>query len=171
MDCYPGAPPCAYPNDPPPFWRGTRVIHPLSADRLLVISHVQHVDSPDRAKARQERRNARSYDQVLISYTNIESNRTLTDREVQMINYVIKQRSIRYVASVNIEDLYPEKAVGQPKWANIDSIFHQDYPTFYSQSETFIKYRDDSLLFTNAYGERNFVPGWFVRQQEKKKKD
>lgn len=169
MDCYPGSPNCRYPNDPHPFWRGTRVIHPLSQNRLLVLSHIEHVDEPSRKKACRNRIHARSHDQVMITYTDIQSDRKLSSNAVATVNFVVKVRAIRYVASTNPDDLYPERIVRRPKWADIDALFHQPYPTHLSKSETYIKYKDDSILFTDAHGRRDFVPGWFVKQSEKKK--
>jgi hypothetical protein len=32
-----------------------------------------------------------------------------------------------------------------------------------------VKYKDGSLMHSNAFGERDRVPGWFVKQQEAKR--
>jgi hypothetical protein len=164
-DCYPASDPCRYPWDPNAFWRGTRVIYPLSADQLLVISHVEHVDDPSRQKARRDRRNARSYDEAVVSYADI-----INERKVATVNWILKTRAVKYVASVTEDDLYPEKIVGNPRWCDIDSIFYPKYPSFRTKSEIMVKYNDGSILHTNAFGERDIVPGWFVRQQEAKQK-
>ncbi len=169
MDCYPGSLFCRFPNDPNPFWRGTRVIHPLSRDRLLVLTHVEHVDKPSRKKARRDRTHARSHDQAMINYTDIQSDRKLSSNAVATINFVIKARAIRYVGSTNPDDLYPERIVDSPIWAEIDALFHQPYPTYLSGRETIVKYKDESILFTDAHGRRDFVPGWFMKRNEKKK--
>jgi hypothetical protein len=35
-----------FPSDPHPFWRGSRVIYPLSSQAVLIISHVEHASAP-----------------------------------------------------------------------------------------------------------------------------
>ena len=78
-DCYPASEVCRYPNDPDAFWRGSRVIHALSSESVLVITHVEHADELSRTKARRNRRNARAYDEVLLSFTDIVNNREFTE--------------------------------------------------------------------------------------------
>jgi hypothetical protein len=165
-DCYPGSTPCLYPHSPDPFWCGTRVIYPLSSEALLVISHAEHTDNPSRTRARRRRRNARSFDQTIVTYLDILNYRQFGNEEVAKINYIIKTRARRYVASENQEYLYPERIVGEPRWSDLDRLFYTDYPSFHTQSELMVRYNDDSLLFSNAFGERQHVPGWFVRQRE-----
>ena len=85
-DCYPGSPACTYPHSPDPFWRGSRVIHPLSSESVLVISHKEHVDAPSRTHARRPRRNARSHDQVIFSYLDVVNQRELGVEDVCKVN-------------------------------------------------------------------------------------
>ena len=33
-----------------------------------------------------------------------------------------------------------------------------------------IGYKDGSLMHSNAFGERDYVPGWFVKEQEAKRR-
>jgi uncharacterized protein DUF4238 len=111
-DCYPASSVCTYPHDPDPFWKGTRVIHPLSPDNVLVLTHSEHTDNPSRLKARQNRRNARAYDQVILNYTSIVNEREFAPDQVTCINHIIKSRAARYVASISREQrLLPIVAV------------------------------------------------------------
>jgi hypothetical protein len=168
-DCYPESEPCRYPHDPDAFWRGTRVIYPLSPDSVLVISHVEHADDPSRQKARRNRTNARSHDETIISYTHIINDRELNDEQIATINYLIKTRSVKYIASINKDHLFPEKIIGQPRWCEIDKFFYTKFPSFRNKTEIMVGYKDGTQLHANAFGERTVVPGWFVRQQEKKR--
>lgn len=167
-DCYPASAACQYPHDPDPFWRGSRVIYPLSPNHLLVISHVEHVDDPSRAKARRPRRNARSHDDVILHYGDIINNRELSCEDVSKVNYLLKVRAAKYIASPKKDDLYPENSVGQPTWCELDKIFYPKYRSFRSKTTMMVGYEDGSVLHSNAFGERDTVPGWFVRQQERK---
>lgn len=165
-DCYPASAHCTFPYDPNAFWRGTRVLYPLSPDYLLVITHNEHADDPKRSKAKTNRRNARSHDQTIMSYTDIINERSLSTGQVNQVNYVIKARATRYVASTSKDDLFPEKMIGIPRWCQIDTIFYTRFPSYRSESTLMMKYEDGSILHSNAFGERDHVPGWFVKQQE-----
>jgi hypothetical protein len=169
MDCFPASPICAFPNDPHAFWRGTRVLYPLSPNRLLVLSHKEHMDDPRRSKARQDRRNARSFGESIASYTHIKNSRTLKPEDVAKVNYILRARASRFVASANRDDLFPEAVVGTPYWPDLDTIFHSEYPSFMTGEKVMVRYEDGTILHENAFGERDVVPGWFVRQQEAKR--
>jgi hypothetical protein len=168
-DCYPGSDVCRYPFDPDVFWRGSRVLHPLNPNALLVISHVEHVDNPSRMKARRERRNARAYDEVLLNYMDIINEREFNDTQVAKINFAMKSRATRYVASVRHDDLFPEKEIEEIRWSEIDKLFYPRFPSYRGKSEVMIRYKDGTIRSSNAFGERDIVPGWFVRQQEKRR--
>jgi Protein of unknown function (DUF4238) len=169
-DCYPASQACTFPNDPHPFWRGTRVLYPLSPTALLAITHNEHADDPKRSKAQENRRNARSHDQAILNYTDIINERELSDEQVHQVNFVLRARATRYVASSSRADLYPERAIGVPRWSDIDRIFYTRFESFRTQSTLMVSYQDGGLMHSNAFGERDHVPGWFVRQQEAKKK-
>ncbi len=168
-DCYPSSEPNRYPRDPNLWWRGTRVLYALSPDRLLVLSHLEHVDDPSRTKARRMRRNARANDMAIISYTDIVNDRKFSPEDVANVNYIIKSRASRYVASVNRDWLHPESIVEQPRWCDLDTLFYSKHGSMHTKSEIIMKYDDGSLLFSNAFGEHETVPGWFVKQQEAKR--
>ena len=170
MDCFPMSAACAYPHDPDPFWRGSRVLYPLSPNRLLVISHAEHFDEPSRTKARRERRNARAYDQTMINFMDIINDRELGADQVVQVNHIIKARASRFIASATKAHLFPEQAAGMLSWPKLDEMFRPEHPSYRSQSKIVAKFNDGSVLHSNAYGERDVVPGWFIRQQEALKK-
>ncbi len=165
-DCYPETDMCRFPKTPHPFWRGSRVIYPLSPEAVLVISHVEHADDPSRTKARRDRRNARSNDDVLINFSDIQNYREFDEIAVSKINYVIKIRSVRYIASIHESHLFPERLVNMPRWCDIDQLFYSEHGSSRGSTEMMVSYRDGTILHSNAFGERDVVPGWFVRQQE-----
>lgn len=170
-DRYPGTAACSYPNDPHIFELGTRVLFPLGPDACLILTHVDHAKKPLRSRARRMRRNARSYDQTLMSFLDIHRERQLCREAVASINFVIKRRAVRYVASSVEEDLFPERVIGEPRWCTIDSVLqHEGSPHLLSVQETVIKYRDETVVFSNPYGERQVVPGWFVKGRRSNKR-
>ena len=168
-DLFPGASECAYPYDPHPYLIGTRTLFPLDQNNCLVISNIEHSKNPTRANARKQRRNARSFDDTLITYLDIHRDRSLSEVEVATINYVIKTRAVRYVAAGREEWLYPEHVIGAIKWPDLDRVLqHTGDPWKLAAEDTMIRYKDESLLTVTPYGERDFVPGWFVKSRRQK---
>lgn len=68
-ECFPLSSDCRYPHDPDPFWKGTRILHPLSPDKLLTLSHPEWVDNPRPRQAKNLRRNARIGDEAIFNWT------------------------------------------------------------------------------------------------------
>lgn len=153
MDCYPLSVDCRYPNDPNPFWRGTRVLFPLSSEKLLVLSHKEHVDDPNRRKAKKMRRNARMFDNTVFSYTWVDHEKMLSGDQVADINRILKSRAIRFVAAYSQDDLYPEKSNSNCKWSALDSLFQPKYSSSHTSSEVHFGYTNGRSRAFNAYGE------------------
>jgi hypothetical protein len=165
-DHYPNSPMCQFPYDPHIFERGTRVIFPLDSNHCLIISHYEHATDPKRSRARQHRRNARSFDQTLLTYLDVHRSRELDTEQVATINYLIKRRAVRYVAASRKNHLIPELVVGNPRWSEIDDTLHYEgFARKLASGETILKYADESVEFSSEFGERQFVPGWFVRRR------
>jgi len=170
-DCFPGAPQCQYPYDPHPYFVGTRTIFPLDRNNCLIIANIEHSKNPIRTNARKNRRNARSFDQTLITYLDIHKNRSLSEVDVATINYIIKSRAIRYIAAGQEDWLYPENVIGSVKWPELDlTLQHQGFAMKLSSQETMVTYEDESILTVTPYGERDLVPGWFVKSRRNKNK-
>lgn len=74
-DLFPAAPECRYPHDPHPYLIGTRTVFVLDRNNCLIISNIEHAKDPTRARARKVRRNARSFDETLITYLDIHKER------------------------------------------------------------------------------------------------
>jgi hypothetical protein len=169
-DHYPNSQMCQFPYDPHIFERGTRVIFPLDSNHCLLISHFEHANDPKRSGARQQRRNARAYDQTLLTYLDVHRTRELSAPQVATVNYVIKKRATRYVAGGCADWLSPEAVVGEPRWSEIDATLQYDgFARKLASGETITSYTDDSVEFYNEFGERQLVPGWFVRQRKTSK--
>lgn len=91
--------------------------------------------------------------------------RELDTQQVATINYVIKKRAVRYVAGGSKDFLLPELLVGDPRWDEIDGTLHYEgFARKLASGETIIKYADDSIEFSNEFGEQQLIPGWFAKQ-------
>ena len=166
-DHYPNSQMCQFPYDPHIFERGTRVIFPLESNLCLIVSHFEHANDPKRSSARQHRRNARAYDKTTLTYLDVHRTRELSTLQVATINYLIKKRAVRYVAAGSADYLFPETIVGELRWSEIDATLHYDgFARKLASGETILKYTDESIEFSNEFGERQLIPGWFVRRNK-----
>jgi hypothetical protein len=98
---------------------GTRTIFPLSLSRCLVITHAQFVRAP-KTTPLAVRTNARSFQQAMFKFTDIQIGRTLSENEVRRINHILKQAATKYIAAGRKEWLFPEAVNAEFAWANLD---------------------------------------------------
>ena len=150
---YPNNPESSKFSVPSPFWRGTRILFPLSSNKLLTLSHKEHLDKPSAKKSKKPRRNARVSDFAITNFTEIENDEPLNSYEVAAVNFVIKARSRRYVASENRASLFPERIVGQLRWSELDKLLRPRFTSYLTSSEYFFEMKDGSSYGYNAFGE------------------
>ena len=117
--CFPGSAQCKFPDDVPLHWLGTRTLFPLGPEACLLITHVGFTRDPW-ANQKRSRINARSYQQTMTSLLDIQFGRELTEEEVLRVNYILKRRATRDVASSNKEWLFPEKNLMPIHWSKLD---------------------------------------------------
>lgn len=98
---------------------GTRTIFPLNAENCLIITHLQLVRNPW-CKPLETRENARLFGQTVARLTAIQHSRALEENEVLRINYLLKHRATKFIASGRKDDLYPESKLGRIDWAKLD---------------------------------------------------
>jgi hypothetical protein len=98
---------------------GTRTIFPLGPETCAIVTHLQLVRNPG-AKPLDIRINARAFQQTVAKLTDLQFGRELEEQDVLRINYILKRRATRYIASSNKEWLYPEKSLGEVNWAKFD---------------------------------------------------
>jgi hypothetical protein len=98
---------------------GSRTIFPLSAECCLIITHLELARNPW-CKPLETRENARLFGQSVASLTAIQHGRALEQNEVSRINYILKHRATKFVASGRKDDLYPERELGRLNWEKLD---------------------------------------------------
>lgn len=164
--CFPLSHHCRFPSEPNPFWQGSRVIYPLSPNRLLVLSHPEWVDDPASKRAKIERRNARVFEGSIIKWdSHIANYRSLDVQSVTAINWAIKALSPRLIASAERSALYPENFIKKPNWPEIDRLFHPEFKTAHSKSSMLARFNDGSIYSNNAFGEEVHVPSPTARSR------
>ena len=150
-----------YPNEISLKQIGTRTLFPLGLDSCLIITHVQFVRNPWSTPT-EFRINARSYQQTLKHLGHIQFGRELEEDEVLRINYILKKRAVRYIASAEEEWLYPERHVSTDEWAKLDDdwfLFPHLWRVPFSGGIS-VGYRDGSAAAWDEYGRRPWQRGY-----------
>ncbi len=107
--CAPGNPLWSKgPNEPDIRLQGTHTIFPLSSERLLILTNQAWACSPHRSPLA-TRPNPELFRSTLFNFHDVQTRRDLAEREVLMINWIIKKRAYRHIAAVHEEWLYPER--------------------------------------------------------------
>jgi hypothetical protein len=142
-----------YPKDVGLDQIGTRTLFPLGLDSCLIITHLQLVRSPW-TKPNTSRVNARAYQETTKSLLDTQFGRELEEDEVVRINYILKRRATRYVASAEQEWLYPERHVSTTEWSKLDDDWFL-LPHLYKvpfTSEIIVGLEDGSSWAMDEYG-------------------
>ena len=151
---------CQYPFDAPIGMLGTHTIFPLGPTKLLVITNLGYVRNPDVNRLK-ERENPRQFAQTLFDLRKIQTGRALKEEDVIAINYILKSRSRKYIASSEKEWLFPEKYMPSSMWDKLgDKFFLMPDPRKVSFStDTVVGYKDGSAWGMDEYGRRSTQNG------------
>jgi len=116
--CFPGSKWCRNGEDPEPRFSGTHVLFPISPERLLVLTNTAWVRNPY-GNPVEPRPNPGSARSAVFNFTAIQTGRQLSEEEVIAVNYVIKSRALRFIASPQEEWLYPERHLKSTHWPKL----------------------------------------------------
>jgi len=146
---------CQYPFDAPIERLGTHTIFPLSPTKLLVITNLGYVRN-HRANPIKVRENPRHFAQTVIDLRKIQTGRELKEQDVIAVNYILKSRSKRYLASSEKDWLFPEKHMKSAMWNKLGSnLFLMPDPRKVSFStDILFGYKDGSAWGMDEYGRR-----------------
>ena len=144
---YPGNAQCKFPFDPGVELKGTRTIFPLDLNHCAVLTHKEFARSPGKLKAKKPRTNARFFDDTIIKYDDIIRERSFNEQKVCAINYVLKSRAHKYIASARKEWLFPEQTLKVKDWSALDKVFISKSTKLYGRdAEIFIGGKDGKLI-------------------------
>lgn len=161
---------CRFPHDVELGRVGTRTIFPLGLETCLIITHLQLVRNPW-ANPKKPRVNARSYEQTIIDFSDIQFGRELEEDEVLRINFILKQRATRYIAATEKEWLYPENKASTTHWSKLDNdwfLFPHLYKIPFSGGIS-VGYKDGTSWAMDEYGRTPGHPDYedeHLREQE-----
>ena len=141
--------------DPPQQWMGTQTLFPLDRNRLAVLTHAEWARNPVKKLACRSRTNARMFDNTMIWYHDWERKRSLTEDQVQAVNYVIKLRAHRYIAAASESDLYPERHLKIRMWDKLcPFLMPSGLATAEQSGYTVLGMNDGSFYFQDEFGRR-----------------
>ena len=115
-----GAKSCRYPFDAEIERIGTHTIFPVDLNHCLIITNLEYVRNPSTNRLR-IRENPRYFAQTMFDLRKIQTGRKISEQDILSINYIIKNRAKRYIASPEKEWLYPEKHMAKTLWNKLGS--------------------------------------------------
>jgi hypothetical protein len=157
--CGPRSQWCRGNNDPDIWLNGTHTIFPLSLDRVLILTNLAWVRNPYQPETRL-RPNPNPLRSAMFSMLDIQTERHLNEEEVRQINFIIKSRAHRYIASTNEEWLHPENHVSKSDWARYGHgyLLMPDPRSVRFTREIMMGFSDGRATAFDEYGRRPWDP-------------
>lgn len=134
---------------------GTQTIFPLGMDSCLVITNLQYVRNP-KVNPLRIRENPRYFQPAMFDLRSIQTWRQLEERDVIIINHILKTHAQRYIASGHEADLYPEARLGSKPWPKLVGPYTlmPDPRRLHFSTSTVVGYQDGSSFAINEFGHR-----------------
>ncbi len=153
--CGPRSSWCRGYNDADIAYSATHTIFPLSLDKVLLLTNLTWVRDPYQHET-VPRPNPDPWRAAMFNVMAIQSQRHLTELEVEQINFIIKNRALRYVGAADEEWLYPERQVSKDDWSGYGDgyLLMPDPRAVNFGGEIFIGHRDGTVSHFDAYGRR-----------------
>jgi hypothetical protein len=160
-ECGPRSLRCRDANDPEIWLQGTHTIFPLSLNKILILTNLSWVRNPYQP-ATNLRPNPNPFRSAIAKITDIQIMRYLDEQEVREINFIIKSRSHRYIASAKEEWLYPEKFVSKSNWNKFGNgyLLMPDPRPIHWGGEIIIGHKDGTVSGYDEYGRRPWDPNY-----------
>ena len=121
-------------------------------------------------KARKPRTNSRYFDpnNPMVRYDDCIRSRTLTERQVKEVNFIIKSRADRFIAGRTEDDLYPERHLPNTVWNKLGQfLLPPKHKVIKQAGYTAVQFKDGSFLFQDQFGRRPRSKAEFDREVAK----
>lgn len=153
--CFPGSLHCRGFNDPDIRYAATHTIFPLSFDKALILTNLSWVRNPYQHELN-FRPNPTFYHPTMTMLTRIQQGRFLSEEEVRQINYIIKMRALKWVASAEEEWLFPERFLESTHWSKFGRgyLLMPEPRDIHMGGEMIVGYKDGSAERFSEYGHR-----------------
>ena len=158
-NCFPGSKWCIGSNDPDIWLSGTHTIFPLSIDKILILTNLSWVRN-SYGNPLKERPNPNPFRGAIFNFLDIQTGRKLSDIEVNEINFIIKKRAYRFIASAKEEWLYPEEKIPSEHWRKLGRgyLLFPDPRSMTFGGEVIIGYENKRADGFDEYGHKPWHP-------------
>jgi hypothetical protein len=151
-DCPPNSTYCNYPNDPAITFKGSQTIFPLDLNHCLILTNLEYAENPLSKDFLVNRANARHFGQTISRLDAIIRSRKLADKEVKIINHILKDRARKYIAAAKKEWLFPEVDI-QDSWSQLRQVLLPPEDELYHfGGEIYVGYKDGTTGYQDAFG-------------------
>jgi hypothetical protein len=166
-ECFPMSSQCQGFNDPDIRHVATHTYFPLSLDKVLIMTNLSWVRDPYQ-DAMTIRPNPELFRPAIFKFTDIQTERMLSEKEVLQINYITKKRALRYVAAAEKEWLYPERYLHTDHWRKFGNgyLFMPDPRHEHMGGEILIGYKDGRSDAFGPYGHKPWQKGYKDKERE-----
>lgn len=159
-DCFPGSNICQGFSDPDIRMAATHTYFPLSPEKVLILTNLNWVRNPYQDE-RKLRPNPNYFRGSIFKFTDIQVFRSLSEREVLEINYITKQRALRFIAAANRDWLFPEKHLGSTHWRNFGKgyLLMPEPREVHMGGEVIVRYKSGAVDSWDEYGRKPWDAG------------
>lgn len=159
--CGPRSQWCRGYNDPDIRFHATHTLFPLSLNRILILTNLSWVRNPYQSETAM-RPNPNFFRSTIFKVTDIQTLRYLSEKEVQEINFIIKNRAMRYIGAAKEEWLYPEKYVTKSDWYRYGHgyLLMPDPRSVTYSTEIIIGHQNGTATGFDEYGRRPWQEGY-----------
>jgi hypothetical protein len=151
-------------NDPDITLNGTHTIFPLSLNKILILTNLSWVRNPYQSGVT-SRPNPNPFRPAMFNFQSIQTHRNLDEQEVREINFIIKNRALRYVGAAKEEWLYPERYVSRSDWNTYGGglLLMPDPRSVAYETEMLIGYKGGKYDAFDEYGRKPWQAGYSGR--------
>jgi hypothetical protein len=159
--CFPGSLECKGFGDPDVRMSATHTYFPLSLDKILILTNLSWVRNPYQDE-RKLRPNPNFFRDAIFNFTDIQIYRSLREQEVLEINYITKQRTLRYIAGAEREWLYPEEKLASTHWNKFGQglLLMPEPREIHMGGEILVGYKSGGSDAWSEYGHRPWQKGY-----------
>jgi hypothetical protein len=159
--CFPGSEWCRGFNDPGIRMVATHTYFPLSIEQILILTNLAWVRNPYQNE-RKSHPNPGLFRDTIFKFTDIQTYRSLSEQEVLEINYITKQRALRYIAGADKEWLYPERRLPSTHWSKFGKglLLMPEPRDVVMGGEIMVRYKSGRVDAWNEYGLRPWERGY-----------
>jgi len=167
--CFPGSKWCQGHRDPGVWLTGTHTLFPLNLEKMLIFTNLSWVRNPY-ANPLESRPNPAPFRTAIFNFLQIQTRRSLTEREVIEINYIIKKRAYRYLAAAKEEWLYPEKSLSTQHWSKFGDgyLLMPDPRSVTFTTGMYVGYQDGTSIGFDEYGRKPWQKGYQNKEQQER---